>query len=153
MFDKYIKYKSKYLKLKSQLGGSAITLPAVVEQTYNTDFEIRTSYHTFGNKTKEKFGIDLLVVETNPMPINWKNSHHDPLHNYMALVTFTSHKFPNSDISVDWNIEPNFNIMEEEEQYIIELRKIIAFQKSHSLKILHFVKNQFAQIYPDFVLS
>jgi hypothetical protein len=43
--------------------------------------------------------------------------------------------------------------MEEEEQYIIELRKINAFKKRHGRKIIEYVTNQFAQKYPHLVLS
>ena len=151
MSHKYMKYKSKYLNLKSQIGGASGN--ETQQETYNTDFRIRNSFRLFGNNTNTDFGIDFHVDATTNIPDSWKYRHWDDSHDYIALVTFTGRKYPNSHINVDWNIEPNFNIMEEEEQYIIELRKINAFKKRHGRKIIEYVTNQFAQKYPHLVLS
>ena len=141
-------FKNYSMKYTSQIGGSGIQQGT----QYTTDFKIRRSDLIFGDNTKNNFGIDFLVDTWNgTLPDGWKYRHWDPKNDYVAMVTFTSHNYPNSHVSLKWNIVPSQ--VDVDEKYRKTYSSILQFETNHEKKILEMVKKQFVQKYPHLVLN
>ena len=104
------------------------------------------------NVSKRNYCYDVLVYNDDK-PSEWVQNNDNEGCDYIAFVTFSSHKYPYSSIQLTWNIKSNITCTEDEAEFIRINREINNFCELNKDNVLSCAQRHFNNKYPNFILD